>query len=468
MIAPARVAALRAIRAVTKGQADLAAALHRVRPDVPDRRDRALANEIVAGTLRWQGALDHLVQYFAQRPLSKFDPVVLDVLRLSVYQLIHLDRVPPSAVVSDAVDLTRSAGKRSAAGLTNAVLRAVLRAGPSLPLPAPPARDAIADVAHLPFGQWSSSLKQDTLRFLSITQSHPAWLVERWLGRYGYADTLAWTTFNNQPAPMTVLVNTLRTTVEAATLALHDRGIAVRPCLFAPQGLVVEHGNPLLTDLWERGHVLVQDEASQLIAPLIRAVPGERLLDACAAPGGKTVALAAGLATHGLLVAGDLRSSRLALLSETLIRCGAAAALVAHDLAVGSPFGRAFDAVLVDAPCTGLGTLRRDPEIRWRRQPGDLERLARLQTKMLRSAGAMVRPGGRLLYATCSSEPDENERVAEAFLSAEPDFRQAPLPVAESLRPTARDTVLSEAGHLRTYPYRHALDAFFAAAFRRR
>ena len=468
MTAPARVAALRALRAVTTGDLDLAAALHRVRPDVPDRRDSALANEIVTGTLRWLGTLDHVIAHFAQRPLAKLDPVVRDVLRLSAYQLGHLDRVPASAVVNDAVELTRQAGKRSATGLTNAVLRAILRAGSDLPLPAAPAQAELDATAHLPFSAWPERLRQAAAQYLTVACSHPAWLVSRWLDRYGYQATLAWTNFNNRPAPITLRVNTLRTTVAGVTQALLDHGVTVRRSEVAPDGLVVVEGNPLLTELADRGDFLAQDEASQLIATLVQAAPHERCFDACASPGGKTVRLAGDMSGHGLLVAGDIRARRLSLLSETLRRCGAHAVVVAHDLTRGAPFGRVFDSVLVDAPCSGLGTLRRDPDIRWRREPEDIEQFADRQLQMLRAAAATVRGGGRVVYATCSSEPEENERVAEAFLAVEPDFVQKHLAGVAEAHLSGSQRIVNATGYLRTYPHVHALDAFFAASFTRR
>jgi 16S rRNA (cytosine967-C5)-methyltransferase len=462
MIAPARIAAFRALQAVTSRAADLPDALHRVRSGLPDRRDRALTGEIVTGTLRWLAALDHLVAHFADRPVTKLDPVVRDVLRISVYQLVHLDRVPTSAVVNDAVEITRTAGRRHATGLTNAVLRALSRAQPDLPLPPPPPEDALAAVASLSFSNWPDQLRQTAVRFLSTTQSHPAWLVERWLDRYGYAATVAWTEFNNRPARLSLRVNTLRTDAETLTTRLAERAVSVEPARYAPNGLVVTAGNPLLTDLASSGDFFVQDEASQLIAPLVHAAPGHRVFDACAAPGGKTVSMAAAMANRGLLVAGDARERRLALLAETVEQAGAGVAhLIAADLTRGAPFGPVFDGVLVDAPCTGLGTIRRDPEIRWRRGPDDPDRLAARQLAMLRSAAATVRPGGRLVYATCSSEPEENERVVEAFLASSPTFRQQPSDFKGGVGLTS---TIDAAGHLRTYPHAHALDAFFAAA----
>ncbi|HJO37178.1 MAG: 16S rRNA (cytosine(967)-C(5))-methyltransferase RsmB [Vicinamibacterales bacterium] len=462
MIAPARIAAFRALQAVTSRGTDLPDALHRARSGVPDRRDRALTGEIVTGTLRWLAALDHLVAHFADRPVTKLDPIVLDVLRISVYQLVHLDRVPTSAIVNDAVEITRTAGRRHATGLTNAVLRALSRAQPDLPLPPPPSEGALDAAAALPLSNWPDELRRTTVRFLSITQSHPAWLIERWLHRYGYPATLAWTEFNNRPARLTLRVNTMRTSAETLTARLAERDVTVEPARYASDGLVVTSGNPLLTDLASTGDFFVQDEASQLVAPLVQVSPGHRVFDACAAPGGKTVSMTAMMANRGLLVAGDTRKRRLTLLAETVEQAGAEVArLIAADLTRGAPFGPVFDRVLVDAPCTGLGTIRRDPEIRWRRGPDDPARLASSQLAMLHAAADTVRPGGRLVYATCSSEPEENERVVEAFLASAPAFRHQP---SDSEGGEDLASTIDAQGHLRTYPHVHALDAFFGAA----
>ena len=226
---------------------------------------------------------------------------------------------------------------------------------------------------------------------------------------------------------------------------------------------MVRQGNPLATDLAGQGLFLAQDEASQIVAELVAARPGERVLDACAAPGGKTVAIAGGMADRGLVVAADLRPARVALLARTLAGCGCRSARVVRlDAGAALPFGPVFDRVLVDAPCSGLGTLRRDPDIRWRSAAGDLPALAATQAALLRAAAAVVAPGGRLIYATCSSEPEENERVVEKLLAAGAPFARE-RPAAGALSP-----LLDGRGQLRTLPHRDGLQAFFAAVLRRR
>ena len=450
MIAPARAAAYEILRAVngpaTSGGSpeDLPAALARVRATLTDERDRALAGEIATGTLRWQAAFDHVVSVFANRAITRLDPEVVDILRLTIFQLLHLTRVPASAAVDDAVNLTKKVGKRSAAPLVNAILRRVSRERAALPLPP---RDA--------------GSREAALDYLSIALSHPRWLAARWLDRYGFDAAEAWCRFDNSPAALTLRANRLRTTAEALAADLLRHGVTTSPARFAPDGLIVEDGNPLRTPLAKTGAFVVQDEASQLVALMTGVTPGERVLDACASPGGKTTAMAAAMDGRGTIVAADVRPRRVRLLADAVRRSGAPNVRVVQADAAGPlPFASGFDCILVDAPCTGLGTLRRDPDIRWRRGEGDLATAAAYQVRLLDTLAAQVKPGGRLVYATCSSEPDENEDVAARFLDAHPEFTlQRPRGLPPAVAP-----LVDAAGRLRTLPHRDGLEAFFAAA----
>jgi len=448
MTAPARTAAYRALRSIARGFEDLPAALARSRHALDDERDRALAAEIVTGTLRWLRSLDFLIERFAQRPLDQIDPEVLIILRLSLYQLLHLDRVPAAAVVDDAVDLARAAGRRGATGFVNAVLRSLLRQRHRLPLPHRPAGADLAAQAA----------------YLGITHSHPQWLIERWLARYGFEAAEAWARFDNEAPALTVRVNTLRTTVDGARETLARDGIETAPARYAPEGLVIVHGNPLRRP--SDGLVFVQDEASQLVSFVVAPQPGDRVLDLCASPGGKATSMAAQMHDRGLLVATDVRPRRLGLLRQTVRTSGARSIRVLQVPAAGPlPFAPMFDRVLVDAPCSGLGTIRRDPDIRWRRTPDDLPRLAAAQLALLDRVASVVRRGGRLVYATCSSEPEENDDVVERFLNAHPEFTLVDL--RTDRLPDGVRAVVDARGMFRTLPFRHGLEAFFAAALQR-
>lgn len=416
-----------ALAEIDAGTLDLGTAMARLRSTLPDHRDRALLVELVTGTLRMRGAIDYQLAERVTRPLDRLDRAVLRILRVSAFQLLYLSRLPAPAIINDAVELTRRSGKSSAAGLTNAVLRALSRDRDRL---AWPPRDALID-------------------HLSIVHSHPRWLVERWLKRYGPEDTEAWLAFNNQPAPVCLAVNRTMTSRDALRRELADAGVVTRPTVRAAHGLEVVEGRPLGTAAFAGGRFVVQDEASQLVGELADAAGGETVLDLCASPGGKTLALAATVGPLGTVVAMDVRASRVRLLRRTIERCGITNAMVVHGPADGSlPFrSEAFALVLIDAPCSGLGTVRRDPDIKWRRSAVDLAAFAPAQRSLLERAADLVRRGGTVIYSTCSSEPEENEDVVETFLAAHPDFTRTRV-------------------H-QTLPFRDRLEAFFGAVLRR-
>ena len=441
------------LRAVHTGRSDLATALDRARRRLADPRDRALAGEIAIGVQRRRAAIDHLVARAAARPLSAITPVALDLLRAATYQVLYLDRVPAHAAVADTVELAREAGAGRATGFVNAVLRALADRRRPLALPAAPAPGAL-----------DGGNRRAALDYLAITLSHPRWLVERWLDRHGLQAAEAWARFNNAPAPVTLRANTARNTVAELRATLDAQGVRTAATRLAPHGLVVAEGNPLSAPAAAEGRFLLQEEASQLIVELARPAEGARVLDLCAAPGGKTVGLAGCIGPGGFVVACDLRPRRVALLARLLARARLRrVAIVRLDATTPLPFGAAFDCVLVDAPCSGLGVLRRDPDIRWRRAPGDLAAFAATQLRMLRRAAETVRPGGRLVYATCSSEPEENDEVVARFRDSHPQFT----PVAPATVPAVA-RVLDRDGYLRTLPFRDGVEAFFAAVLARR
>jgi 16S rRNA (cytosine967-C5)-methyltransferase len=450
VIAPARVAAYRALHAIAAERADLPSALVQSRQSLVDERDRALAAEIVTGTLRWQRSLDYLITHFVARQRRRIDPEVLTILRLSMFQMLHLDRVPAAAVVDDAVKLTRVVRKSSAAGFVNGVLRELLRQRKRLPLPPRP---------------FDVEVRSQSTDYLGITQSHPHWLVSRWLDRYGFEATERWVRFNNETPPLTLSVNRLRGSVEAAIDLLTRDHMKVERTRFAAAGLTVHSGNPLRRE--QDGLFFVQDEASQLVPEVLAAHAGERVLDLCASPGGKTVIIAADIGDSGVIVASDVRARRVRLLERTVSLSGVRSVRIIQIATTGDlPFSECFDRVLVDAPCSGLGTIRRDPDIRWRRQPRDLAAFAREQTTMILRAGRVLKVGGRLVYATCSSEPDENEHVVDGILAAHPEFELVDLR-SEPLR-AALAPLIDARGMFRTLPFAHGLEAFFAAAMRKR
>ena len=450
--APARRAAHRVLRAVHGGRRDLGTALDTARQELDDPRDRALAGEIALGVLRWRNAIDHLIDHASTRPLSAISPAILDLLRAATYQIVWLDRIPSHAAVADAVTLAREIGELQATGFVNALLRALLRDTPSL-------------------GPYDSPL--DTL---TITLSHPRWLAARWLDRYGPDAATAWARFNNAPAPVSLRPNLARITSESLAAALAAHGVRTVPTRLAPHGLIAISGDPAATPLFRDGAFVIQNEGAQLVIELIDNPAGARVLDLCASPGNKSAGLAAppalaksqrqppDKARRGEVhvVAADYRPRRVALLARTLARLHLSnVAVVRLDATTPLPFGAVFDHVLLDAPCSGLGTIRRDPDIRWRRTEADLTEFAGLQLRMLEQAAACVRPGGRLVYTTCSSEPEENEAVVARFLDQHAAYEAVPpsSPVTASL--TDHD------GYFRTLPFRDGVEAFFGAVLRR-
>jgi len=446
MIAPARRAALDVLTAVVADGADLPDAIARVRSTLDDERDRALLVELTTGTLRWLGEIDFVLSGASSRPLGGLDAVVRDILRLAVYQLLHLDRVPAAAVVDDAVSMVRAAKKSSAAGFANAVLRRISRSRGALGLPLRPAVLG-ADEA--------------TLAYLSTTLSHPRWLVERWVTRFGPDATERWLQFNNAPAPLTLRAHAPAGERTRVAQLLRDGGVETQPTRYAPDGLTILAGQPRALP---HGHSFVlQDETSQLVGLLATGTHAARALDACAAPGGKTLIMRNGLPSRTLLVAADVRPRRIRLLRETLSAADATdVAVVQLDLRDPLPFGPVFDMVLVDAPCSGLGILRRDPDIKWRRQPQDLEAFARSQLRMVRHAAAVVAPGGRLVYSTCSSEPEENEAVVESLVAGS-TFSVVGASDVRQLLPAPAQMLVNDRGYFQTWPWRDGLEAFFGA-----
>jgi 16S rRNA (cytosine967-C5)-methyltransferase len=445
----ARTAAVRVLVAVERGQTTLADELERARTDLGDRRDRGLLFEIAAGVLRWQRALDHVLAQASARPIDTLDPAVRAILRAGAYQLRHLDRVPPHAVVNESVEATRLAGQKRAAGFVNAVLRAVTRSSPDVLPPRPPAPEDRA--------AW--------LAYLSVTLSHPEWLVARWLDRYGADAAERWCQFNNAPPRVTLR---LRPGVDrdAFIARLSAAEVAAEPGRYAPDAVHVQPGGTGRLSPEFRDDAVIQDEGSQLVGHAAAGCGGARVLDLCAAPGGKTMILAQREGNRPQVVACDLRPTRVALLRATLERAAMPAAIVRLDAGAPLPFPAVFDTVLLDAPCSGLGTLRRDPDLKWSRREDDLPRLARAELTLLERAATVVQPGGALVYSTCSSEPEENEQVVAAFLAAAPGFDAVPVAFPASVQ--NRETLLDADGRLRTLPFRDGLDAFFAAVLRRR
>ncbi len=443
---PPRLVALRVLERVerTGSYADLAlhAAFDR---NGLQARERAFATELAYGTLRWRGRLDYLLGQVLDRSFDKLEPPVASLLRLGAYQLAFVDAVPAPVAVAESVRLAQAVGLDRASGLINAVLRRLSERLDQLELP---------------------SLAADPLAHLTHALSIPSWLAARWLEELGPDEAAALAIASNRAPPRTVRVNRSQLHRDALLDELRLRFPDAHPCVFASDGIVLgRKGDPARDPAFLTGYYTIQDEASQVVVELLDPQPGERVLDTCAAPGAKSTAIAERVGAGGAVLATDRHERRLGLLARDARRLGlgnirtlvADATQALPDEAAGD----GFDRVLVDAPCSGLGTLRRNPDARWRVQPDSLERLADLQRALLGRAADALRPGGTLVYSTCTLTREENEAVVEAFLAERGDFRRSD-EIPDALR------VLGGApGELRLYPHRHDSDGFYAARLER-
>ncbi|HEX8474000.1 MAG TPA: 16S rRNA (cytosine(967)-C(5))-methyltransferase RsmB [Pyrinomonadaceae bacterium] len=438
---PARRAAFEILRRVEDEEAFAAPLLASVAEELR-ADDRALCYELVLGCLRRQLWLDRLMEHLAGRAAAEIDAPARRALRLGLYQLRFLSRVPASAAVNESVNLVHEARLRSAAGFVNAVLRRSTRE---------PEWNPAANIS-------------DEVERVAVETSHPSWLVGRWMRAFGAEAASAFARANNETPPVGFRVNRLRATGDEVLARLGAAGVVAEASRIAPDGWRVRGGSggALLRELASEGVIYMQDEASQLVAHVLGAGAGERVLDACAAPGSKTTHIAL-LGGDGVrVVAGDRWAHRLRLVNETAARLGLQnIRTVVLDAEEALPFAdESFDRALVDAPCTGTGTLRHNPEIRWRITPTDITELAAKQQRILSRVARTVRPGGRLVYSTCSVELEENEEVINAFLAAHKDFRQV------AAKPAA-DNLVSGSGAARTWPQTDGVDGFFVVAFER-
>ena len=412
-----------------------------------DSRDRGLCSELVYGVLRYQGRLDGALARFCARPLAKLERSVLQLLRLGAYQILCLDRIPGRAAVNETVNLTHLLGLKRASGFVNGILRSLERGKEELSWPDPAA---------------------DPLGALEQVGSIPRWLAARWFAEMGFEEAMALAEANLEPAPRTLRVNRLKIDPAAYQAKLLEEGLEAEPTAYAPEGLILAPRSGRQLSGYDEGLCQLQDEASQIVAQLLGAKPGERILDVCAAPGGKTTQLAALCGNEAKVMAIDLHPQRVALIQEGAKRLGAGCIDArVWDMCRRPDFldPASFDRVLVDAPCSGLGVLRRNPEIRWRRTEAEIAELARLQRAILETSAPLVKPGGRLIYSLCTWTKEEAAGVVADFLAAFPDFERLDLRLEA---PSHWAELFDAEGCLRTWPHRHGMDGFFAAGFLRR
>lgn len=412
----------------------LDAHLSELRPE--DARDAGLVTELCYGATRRQLTLDHVLAQHSDRKLSSLEDRVLAALRIGAYQIFYT-RVPRHAAVGETVEGLKALRLQRAAGFANAVLRKVA---------------ALSEVPLPP--------ESDRVRHLSVKESHPEWLVERWIRQFGPERAERMLAADNVPPPVVVRANRSRTSREQLLEELRGAGLDARSTELAPAGLLLGAPGRVEELLgYQEGLWQVQDEAAQLVVEYAGIPDGARVLDACAAPGGKACALA----ERVRVVACDVHQNKLRKIESEAKRLGVEGRLEVHAHDAQQPFPEAwgeFDAVVLDAPCTGLGTLRRHPELRYRRKPEDVGRLAALQSHLLESCQAAVKPGGLLVYAVCSVDPQEGGDQVELFLRSHPEFTAEPPPALPPGAPLSQ-------GYLRTLPGPEGLDGFFGARLRR-
>jgi len=401
--------------------------------------DAALVTELVLGTLRQQGRLDWSLTGVIRGTLTELPPHIRAILRTAAYQLLFLSRIPAHAAVNEAVTLARRYGHSGTANLANAVLRRLAKEG----------ERALPDPAADPAGH------------LAVRHSHPVWLVERWIGRWGIEETDALCKANNTPAPWTARVNTLKSPIDDITDQLAAAGISVKGTVI-PEGLEVHGAFDERHRLVGEGRLTVQDVGAMLVTHALDPQPGETIIDACAAPGGKTTHIAERMQNRGHVIACDVHEGKLQALRRRAETMDADIVRGHHadSRTIGDAFKTRADRLLVDAPCTGLGVVRRRPEIKWRVTAEQIPACVRVQRSILEGSCAAVKPGGILVYSVCTTEPEEGTNVIESFLSAHTEFRPDPIAWPDALG-------LPDGPSALLLPHRHGTDGFFISRLRR-
>jgi len=408
--------------------------------------DRSFLTELTYGIIRWRGKLDWVIRQFSKIPFERIELETVNILRLGLYQILFLSRTPASAAVNESVELAKQIRGRGGAGFVNAVLRSSIRQ-----------REEI----HYP------DAAEDPTLYISVTQSHPLWLVRRWAKEVGVEETLRICTFNNQISPLTLRANVLRVDRGGLMEKLREEGLKPHPTTYSEEGILLQDPPPTSElPFLKEGLYVIQDEASQLVTSILDPRPGKRILDACAAPGGKTTHAAQRMGNRGEIYALDLSTEKLHLIEEICQRLGIMIVKVLRADAATSlplPKGLVFDRVLADVPCSGFGTLRKNPDLKWRRGEKDIKRLSELQFSILSNLSTYVGEKGVLVYSTCTVFREENEDVVEKFLEGHPGFRLVRM-----------DRVLSEKchrfihnGYFKTFPPQNGMDGFFVARLKK-
>ncbi|MFC3843837.1 16S rRNA (cytosine(967)-C(5))-methyltransferase RsmB [Paenibacillus sp. MAH-36] len=412
-----------------------------------ERADAGLATELVYGTIGRKNTIDFFLERFVSKGLAKLEPWVRCLLRLSFYQLHYLDRIPDHAVVSEAVNIAKRRGHQGISGMVNGVLRAIIRSKAELVLPA-----ALGDVKRIALGH-----------------SHPEWLVRRWIRQLGPELTEQICAANNEPPHVSIRANARRRSRLELLEQLQGSGLSAEASELAPAGILVQGaGNMALSPGFLQGDFSIQDESSMLVAEALEPRPGMTVLDCCAAPGGKTAHIAEKMDDSGKIWACDLHEHKQKLIADQAERLGLTSiqTLVMDAAKLDEHFGaESFDRILLDAPCSGLGVIRRKPDLKWAKQEAEIDAISELQYAILSRVHRLLRPGGVLVYSTCTIEHAENAGMVERFLAEHRDFELEPLP-AEAF--ASVDPAAAAAGMVQILPQQFHSDGFFIARLRKR
>lgn len=409
--------------------------------------DRAFATELVYGVLKWKLALDHVIERFSSIKLKKISPWIINILRLGVYQLLYTAKVPESAACNESVKLAAKHGHKAASGFVNALLRNVARN-----------RNGLEPAEGI----------TDRVRYLSVKYSHPEWMVRKFTGLFGDEFTEGLLKADNEVPEFTVRVNGLRTSAGELTRELEAEGVEAAPGKYLGEALILRNPSAVARlETFKRGLFQVQDESSMLAARVLDPKPGESVLDACSAPGGKTTHIAQLMQNKGTILARDIFEHKIKLVEDAAARLGIGVIrteVYDSSLPDGANAGK-FDRVLLDAPCTGLGIMRRKPEIRWAREIEDEKDITALQLKLIKAVSPSLKPGGIMVYSTCTILPGENRELVLEFLKEDGDFS---LDDITPYLPEKLKGYVEEEGMLQLYPNRDGIDGFFIARLKRR
>lgn len=442
----ARLTAVRILTRVEKERAYVNLLLQRQLKELSDLRDRQLTSALVNGSLKNKNTLDYALRKHLKSPMSSLPHFVRWTLRTGAYQILYMDRIPVAAAVNEAVKIVKMEEPKYA-GLVNSILHRIAETGWELSWP---------------------DQKREPIRYLSVKYSHPEWMLSRWLERWGFEETEKLCIANNLPVPTCIRTNTLKISREDLILRLQDEGIKVRFSEKTPEGLFIEDFGAI-DDLasYKEGLFTVQDESSQLAAHVLGVKPGDRVLDVCCAPGGKTTHLAQLMNNTGEIVANDLYPAKLSLVNELAQRLGIS---IIHthegDAGILDGIEGKFDKVLVDAPCSGLGVIRRRADLRWHKNEQEIKALSEIQKKILLRAADFLAPGGEIVYSTCTTEPEENFEVVKMFRAERPEFSSVDLTEMISFPVTDKDKRQLIKGVFQILPHLYNMDGFFLAKFR--